>query len=70
MNTYVVRQVDEQGDVISDQHVEAMDNDAALRQLRNINEFTERIDVYNSEELRVGQISGEYWRSKYRRGQR
>ena len=63
-----MRQFDADGEIVSERHVEAMGADAVLRKLQNIHEMTQRIDVIDGSGQRVGQIGGDYWRQKYRRG--
>lgn len=67
MNTYTVRQLDAVGKVVSEKQVEASGNDAALRQLKNVAEMAERIEVYDADNNRVGEIVVAYWRRAYRR---
>ena len=70
MKPYTVRQVDDQGDVVSERHVEAANTDQALRQLTDITETTQRIEVLDSDQERVRQIGADYWRHKFRRNRR
>jgi hypothetical protein len=50
--------------------VEAGNTDEALRQLRDVPDVTDRIDVYDGNEERVRQIGAAYWRQKWRRSRR
>ena len=64
MQIYTIRQIDEHGAVISEKKVEADSANTALREVRNASEAMQRIDVYDSNQERVRQIDGDYWRLK------
>ena len=70
MTEYTVRQVDADGEIVSERHLEDTSADAVLRQLHDINQVTRRVDVYDASDQRVRQIGGDYWRQKYRRSRR
>ena len=70
MNSYILRQIDAEGSIVSEKHVEATGADAALRQLSDIEIATRRINVHDTDGQQVGQINADYWRQKYRRTRR
>jgi hypothetical protein len=70
MRPYTVRQLDQQGGVISEKHVEAPHAEAALRQLTGITERTRRIEVYDADHKKVEEVLGDYWRDRIRRNRR
>ena len=67
MNEFQVRQIDANGHVVSEKLVTAHDYVAVLRQLREVNEEAERIEVYNDEGRKSGEVCVKYWRQKGRR---
>ena len=66
MRPYQVRQLDTDGQVVSEEHVTADNYRAALRQLGEIVDGARRIEVYNDEGEKVGETSVDYWRLKGR----
>ncbi len=70
MNSYLLQQIDSDGSVVAEQHVDATSAEVALRQLNDIDQTTQIINVRNAEDERVGQVDADYWRQKYRRSRR
>lgn len=61
MKPYSIRQLDSQGHVVSQREVEAPDYTAALRQLKDVCDDTQRIEVCNGAGDKAGEISVDYW---------
>ena len=70
MSPYTVRQLDAQGDVVREAQVEASSTDEALRQLKDVVDTAQRIEVYDVNDERVRQIGVAYWCQKWRRPRR
>ena len=70
MRPYTVRQLDQQGGVISEKHIEAPHTEAALRQLAGIADTTRRIEVYDADHKKVGEVLDDYWRRRFQRDRR
>ena len=66
MNSYQLRQLDDDGQVISERRVEADDYSAALRQLKEVFGDAQRIQIYNEQDEKAGEISVDYWRREVR----
>lgn len=67
VNPYKVRQLDAEGEVVSEKHVAAPTYDAVLRQLTSVAEKAERIEVYNEDGDRSGEVNVDYWRQRVQR---
>ena len=63
---YTVRQIDTDGRILAEKQVEAHDYNVALRQIGNVIEGAKRIEVYNQQGEKAGQIHVDYWRKKVR----
>jgi hypothetical protein len=68
MEPYMVRQVDEEGEVLSENEVMAPSYSAVLRQISETSSRVQRIEVYNQEGDRAGAVDVDYWRRTVRRG--
>jgi hypothetical protein len=64
---YTIRQLDQQGGVVSEKRVEADHTDGALRQLTGITDATVRIEVYDADQEKVGETLADFWRRKVQR---
>lgn len=64
---YTLRQLDKQGDVLSETQVVAESYATAVQELRDVVDGAERIEVYNHEGKNAGEITVDYWRLKRRR---
>ncbi|MEX0819603.1 MAG: hypothetical protein WD070_08410 [Pirellulaceae bacterium] len=64
---YKVRQLDTEGQVLSEKQVTAPDSGTALRQLKDVFAETQRIEVYNDDGEKAGEMDGDYWRQRVRR---
>jgi hypothetical protein len=67
MQLYTVRQLDKNGETISDTHVEADNAQAALRGLPEASDGMHRLKVFDANQQQVRQVLGEFWRAKPRR---
>ena len=67
MSSYQIRQLDKDGHLVSERHVEAHDCTAAMRQLKEVSRDAQRIEIYNEQGERAGEISVGYWRRKMHR---
>jgi hypothetical protein len=67
MNSYKVRQIDAYGQVLSERHVEANSYDSVLRQLNDVAQETQQIEVNNQDGEVAGQINADFWRQRVRR---
>lgn len=65
---YRLRQVDAQGQVLSETEVAAHSYSAALRELDDVVETAQRIEVLNDRAEKAGEVNVDYWRLKWRRG--
>jgi hypothetical protein len=63
-NPYTVKQIDEQGDVLSETRVVARSYSSALREMDRPVEGVDKIEVYNQGGEKAGEVNAEYWRSK------
>ena len=62
MEPYKVRQVDAEGDVISETEVLAASYSAVLREITEASASVQRIEVYDQKGDRVGAVDVDYWR--------
>ena len=67
MNPYKVRQIDALGQVLSEKQVAAQTYNAALRQLDDVLDETQRIQVFNDVGEKAGEMNVDYWRRTMRR---
>ena len=67
ISPYKVRQLDDHGDVLSETQVAAHSCSAALQELNNVVDDAQRIEVYNEEGEKAGEVNVDYWRIKRRR---
>ena len=67
MQLYTVRQINKDGETISDKHVEADSAQAALRELRKPSDEMHRLEVYDANQRQVRQVLGKFWRANPRR---
>ncbi len=67
MNSYKVLQLDVDGRVLSETHVEGPSYNGVIRDLNAVVEGTQRIEVYNDEGEKAGTMGVDYWRRKVRR---
>lgn len=67
MNEFQVRQIDASGHVVSEKLVTAHDYGAVLRQLKEVDQEAERIEVYNDEGKKSGEVCAKYLRQKRHR---
>lgn len=63
-NPYTLRQLDKHGVVLKEAQVVAGSYATAVRELKNVVDGAERIEVYNHEGKVAGEVSVEYWRRK------
>jgi hypothetical protein len=66
VNPYSIRQLDAEGQTLSEKQVVAPSYNGALRELKEIVDQATRIKVYNSEGEKAGEMSVDYWRLKGR----
>ena len=66
MNPYSIRQLDAEGQTLSEKQVIAPSYNGALRELKEIVDRATRIVVYTSAGEMAGEISVDYWRLKGR----
>ena len=66
MDPYTVRQLDADGEVLSEKRVEAQNYDGVLRQLKKIAREVRRIEVYDQDGNRAGEINADFWRQRVR----
>lgn len=66
VSSYTVRQLDSDGQVVSEKQVAAHSYSAALRELRDVVDEAQRIEVFNREGEKAGEIGVDYWRLKRR----
>lgn len=64
VNSYQVRQLDSDGLVLSERQVDAHDCNSAIRQLQDVYLEAQRIEVYNEQGEKAGEIKADYWRQK------
>ncbi|MCA9262864.1 MAG: hypothetical protein KDA60_03405 [Planctomycetales bacterium] len=64
--TYTLRQLDSSGTLVDEKRVNAHSYHAALRQLKDAADGAEKIEVYNGENEKAGEISVEYWATRLR----
>ena len=62
MEPYKVRQVDAEGDVISETEVVAASYSAVLREVSEASTTVQRIEVYDQNGERAGAVDVDYWR--------
>lgn len=67
MFAYSVRELDAVGQVLSDRQVTGQSCQEVLRDLKSVNQGTERIEVYNGEGAKAGAIGADYWRKRLRK---
>ena len=67
MQPYIVRQRNSQGEIISEKFVEAVSNESALRQVKEVVAGAQRLEVYNDSGAKVREIGVSYWQQKIRR---
>ncbi len=64
MNSYQLRQVNDNGLVLAEEHVVAESYRGALRHVTEVDADAQRIEVYNDHGQRAGEISVDYLRIK------
>ncbi len=66
LSPYTVRQMTTEGQVVSERQVAAQSYSAALREMGKVSEEAQRIEVFNSEGEKAGEIGADHWRLKRR----
>ena len=63
---YTIRQIDSQKTVLSEQQIEAVSGEAAAKQLKQVVDQTDRIEVALNGET-VNEMGVTYWKQRVRR---
>ena len=61
MNSYKMTQLDADGTVLAEHEVVAFSYNAALKQLKEVADDAQRIEVHNHEGDKVGAMHVDYW---------
>ena len=64
---YVVRFVDENGTVVTEQRILATTYTAVLRELKHAPDGATRIEVFHEDGKPAGEVGVEYWQQRLRR---
>ena len=67
MLNYTVRQLDADGNVLSEITIEATNYNSALRSLPSLAEGCHKIVVFNGEGEKAGEVGAGFWQQRIRR---